>query len=162
MSLARFRSTLLLLLAIPLFAGAQTSATNAAVVRRLFDEVASRGQMALIDQIVAPDFVTHGNPGEPDDPLRGPAAMRAHIQVLRTAFPDLKFTVDQVVAQGDQVAVRWTMAGTHRGTILGIVPSGRHFRVAGMHIFRLVNGKIHDSWSVLDLLSLVQQISPET
>ena len=160
MTLVRLR-LLWLLLMLCLGASAQTTAANIAIVHRLFDDVASRGQMGEIGQLVAPDFVAHGNPGEPADSLRGPAAMQAHMQVLRAAFPDLKFTVDQVVASGDRVAVRWTMTGTHQGTILGVAPTGRKFRVAGMHIFRVANGKIHDSWSVLDVLSLLQQISPE-
>ena len=125
------------------------------VVRRLQDAVWSRGDMAALDELLAPDFVCH-LPGMPE--WRGPAGVAEVVCSLRAAFPDWHERVDELVAEGDLVASRYTSTGTHLGTFWGIAPSGRRVTVAEMALFRFAGDRIAEQWNVTDLLGLLRQI----
>lgn len=143
-------------------AHAQTPAQNRdkAVVRRLFDEVANRGRLDVADVIFSPRFVLHGNPPDAGNAGTGPDVEKEHIRSLRTAFPDIKFTILDMVANQGKVAVRWTFEGTNTGQLEGTPPTNKHVSVAGMHFFRLVNGKIDESWAVADWAGMLRQLNP--
>jgi steroid delta-isomerase-like uncharacterized protein len=136
---------------------------NKAVVRRMLEELFNRGNLDLVDAIIAPDFVEH-DPAMPEE-VRGPEGFRGYVLAYRSAFPDIHIEVEDQLAQGDRVATRWTGSGTHEGDLMGIAPTGNRVTVAGMDISRISGGKIAESWSNYDLMGLMQQLgvipSPE-
>src|SRR5215469_5743106 len=94
---------------------------NKAHYRRTFEEVFNQGNLALVDELVAPDYLNHEVP--PDMKSRGPDSTRQVVRMLRTAFPDLHVTIEDLVAEGDTVAGRVTMRGTHLGPFQGRAPT---------------------------------------
>jgi steroid delta-isomerase-like uncharacterized protein len=129
---------------------------NKAVIRRLFEEVWNKGNFALIDEIVAPNFTNH-DPATPDFG-RGPEAYQQLATCYRTAFPNLQFTLEEIVAEGDKVAVRYTSRGTHQSELSGIAATGKQVKVTGTFISRLADGKVEESWVNWDALGLLQQL----
>ena len=130
------------------------SKENEAVVRRLIEEVLNRGQTGLLAELVATDHVGH-------DPLGdhyGPEGLRIAVAEYRAAFPDLRVTVEDLVAEGDRVAHRFTLHGTHAGPFMGIPPTGRIVTATGIAIDRFAGGKVAESWVSLDALNLLRQI----
>ena len=129
------------------------SAENKVLMRRWFEEVWNRGRAAAIDEMLAGQAMIHG---------LGPQAMNVnafkqfHTQ-YRSAFPDVRIQVDDVIAEGDKVAVRWSGSGTHQGDSLGFAASGNAVRFTGMTIGRVENGKIVEGWNVFDQLGMLQQ-----
>jgi steroid delta-isomerase-like uncharacterized protein len=123
---------------------------------RLIQEVFGAGNYDLVDELVAPGAVGH-DPALPA-PVAGPEALKEAARGYRSAFPDLSFTIDQTVAEGDCVAMRWTSRGTHRGELFGIAATGREATVTGLTIDRWQNGKIVESWTNWDTLGLLQQL----
>ena len=130
--------------------------TNKAVSRRIVEEAFSEGRYDVIEELVAPTFVNH-DPSVTDD-LKGPAGVRQLIETYRSAFPDLRLTVEDQLAEGDKVATRWTARGTHQGELLGIAPTGKESTVTGLTIDRIADGKIVESWNNWDTLGMLQQI----
>jgi steroid delta-isomerase-like uncharacterized protein len=128
---------------------------NKALIRRVFDEVWNRGNLALIEELFAADYRRHGT--SPDKP-RGPEGERQHRAAFLAAFPDLVITAEDVVAEGDRVAVRYTWRGTYQGTWPGIPGTGQPVTMAGIAIHRVVAGKITDLWVVGDELGLLRQL----
>jgi predicted ester cyclase len=127
-----------------------------AAVRRYFSEVWSQGRLEVLDVLLAPDYVNH-TPSTPDPPP-GPAGLKPIVAAFRAAFPDLRFTVEDVLADGDRVAVRVRMEGTHTGPLFGIAPTGRRVRVEQMNIERFRGERIVEHWRVTDELSLMKQL----
>lgn len=116
---------------------------NVEVVRRFFDEVWSQGLFHVIDELLAEDHVHHLG----DDELKGPAAVKDLVIYLRLALPDLQFVIDDVVADGDKVAVRWTASGTHSGHSAGIEATGMRVVYSGMDLVHLRDGRIVELWA---------------
>ena len=132
-----------------------TTEENKANARRFVDEVVSRGNLALIDELLAPDFVDHtGPPGVP--PNREGA--KTFFAMLRSAFPDLHVTIDDQITEGDRVVLRTTSHGTMKGEFAGMPPSGKSATWAAVHILRFANGKTVEHWDVQDRLSMLQQL----
>jgi steroid delta-isomerase-like uncharacterized protein len=129
---------------------------NKAQYRRTFEEVFNQGNLALVDELVAPDFLNHEVP--PGMNNRGPESTRQVVTMLRTAFPDLHFTIEDLVAEGDTVAGRATMSGTHLGPFQGIAPTGRSFQQAHMHFVRFRDGKAIEHRAVRDDLGMMRQL----
>ncbi len=125
------------------------------LVRRLLVEDLSRGDLAVADEILAPDFRDHTNP---PDMQHGIAGHKAVVTLFRAAFPDLEYVPEELVAEGDRVAVRTTMRGTHRGAFFGLPPTGRWVTVDGIHILRIAGGKIAEHWGNNDDLGLMRQL----
>jgi steroid delta-isomerase-like uncharacterized protein len=130
------------------------SAENKAILRRWFEEVWNQGNTATVDELLPEDGVAHGL--GPD--LRGPAAFKEFHATFRNAFPDIHIDIEDVIAEGDKVAYRWTATGTHQGHLLGIPPTGRSPRFTGMGIVRIRNGRIVEGWNVFDQLGMFQQL----
>jgi steroid delta-isomerase-like uncharacterized protein len=133
-----------------------TEEENKAHYRRTFEEVFNQGNLALVDDLVAPDFFNHEVP--PGMNNRGAESTRQVVRMLRTAFPDLHFTIEDLVAEGDTVAGHVTMRGTHLGPFQGIPPTSRSFQQAHMHFVRFRDGKAIEHWAVRDDLGMMRQL----
>ena len=131
-------------------------AVNDAANRRLAGEVWSGGNVALCDELVAPDWVLH-QPGT-TDPGRGPDGYRTWVAGVRAAFPDFRLVVEEQFCLGDRVATRWTMRGTHLGELGGIPPTGRAAEWTAVSIKRFAGGKVAETWICTDGLALLQQL----
>jgi len=129
--------------------------TNKAQFRRTYEELFNQGNLAVTDELIAPDFLNHEAPPGMN---RGPESARQLVTWLRSAFPDLHFTIEELVAEGDTVVGRVTMSGTHQGPFQGIPPTGRSFQQAQMHFVRFRDGKGVEHRAVRDDLGLMQQL----
>jgi predicted ester cyclase len=130
---------------------------NKALVRRFYEQVYHRENLAAITQLLDPNCVAHLSA---DRTTRGPVAIKQAVARLLAAFPDLVVTIEGQMADGDQVITRWTLEGTHRGEWREISPTGRRVRMMGITIFRLAGDRIVESWETADELGLLQQIVP--
>jgi len=133
------------------------SEANKALVRRWFEEVWNQGREETIDELFATDGIGYGL-GDTDAPLHGPAGFKPFVANLRGALPDIHMTIDDIMAEGDRVTVRITVEGTHKGGQLGVAPSGKRVRIAGIVIVRIANGQIAEGWNSWDQLGLLRQI----
>jgi steroid delta-isomerase-like uncharacterized protein len=124
------------------------------VARRWYEDVLSQGNLAVIDEIFSPDFVEH----DPRNPGQGLDGVRMLVMGYRSAFPDLRVTVEDMVGDGAKMAVRFTAAGTHQGAFLGIPPTGRAMQVGNIDILGFRGGKISEHWGEGDMLGLLQQL----
>ncbi len=131
------------------------SAENEAVVRRAFDEIA-QGNLDVADEIIAPEFVRHDLAGGPE--AHGPDGVKRLIADLRTAFPDLQTTVDDIFSDGEKVVVRFTARGTQAGAFQGIPPTGKRAAWVGVNIYRVSGGRIRETWQLADGLGLLRQL----
>lgn len=126
------------------------------------EDIISQGNLSLADAIISPDYVDHNAP--PGIPS-GIPGFKQGVELYRTAFPDLKINVEDMIAEGDEVVTRWTATGTHIGELMGIPPTGKKVLVTGISIDRCVNGKVLEHWDVFDQLGMMQQLgvipSPE-
>jgi steroid delta-isomerase-like uncharacterized protein len=127
---------------------------NKALVRR-WVALWNTGNSGAVDELVTPDYVRH-DPNGPE--IRGPEAERRLVEMYLAAFPDLTFTIEHLIAEGDTVAARLTARGTHRGELLGIPATGRAITVAVFELYRLSDGKIAEQWVTMDALGLMQQL----
>jgi steroid delta-isomerase-like uncharacterized protein len=127
--------------------------------RRLLEEGFNEGNFALIDQLVAPEAVDH-DPATPAQmrALRGPELLKRTVSMYRAAFPDVRISVDDVIAADDKVVLRWRSEGTHRGELAGLAPTGARASVTGISIDRWKDGKVVESWSEWDNLGLARQL----
>lgn len=128
---------------------------NEAVVRRFMEELWSQGQLSVADELVAADHLHHLG----DDTLRGPDGIKEAATRLRTAFPDLRFEVDDLISDGDRVVLRWTARGTHRGTFADVAPTGRHVAWTGCDWFRLRSGRLVEAFVLADGGALYDQLT---
>ncbi|HLE90092.1 MAG TPA: ester cyclase [Anaerolineales bacterium] len=131
--------------------------TNKTVSRRFFEEVFSKGKLAVADEIIAKDHANSG-PGTLPGLTPGPEGSKQFVTVYRNAFPDVHFTIDEQIAEGDKVVTRWTAHGTHQGELAGIPATGKSSTVTGIVVDRLVNGKIAESWGIFDQFGMMQQL----
>ena len=134
-----------------------SSETNKTVSRRFFEEVFSRGRLNLLDEIIAKDHVNSG-PGSLPGLPNGPEGTKQLVTVYRNAFPDVDFTINEQIAEGDKVVTRWTAKGTHKGELMGTPATGKSATVTGIAVDRLVNGKIAESWGIFDQFGMLQQL----
>ena len=134
------------------------SAQQEEVVRRLFDEVFTQGNLDLVNELIAPDHINN----DPVNPIRGRDAYRDLVVKYRTAFPDLRLEVDEIFSAGDRVVCRYHGTGTQRGELEGIAPTGREANVPGIFITRIADGQLQESWINWDALGLMQQLGVVT
>lgn len=125
--------------------------TNKRTIRRLYEDAINRGQLQLADELVASDY--QGLHGE-----TGPDGYRATVTSLRTGFPDIHFTIEDLIGDGDRVAVRWRWTGTQRGPFMGYPPSNKPVNNTGIAIYQLHDGKVARAWLETDRLGALQQL----
>ncbi len=134
---------------------ATAEAENVAVARRWTEEALDGGNLAVLDEILAADIV-YAAGVFPE--LRGRDAVKRALGALLTGFPDARFTVDQVIADGDVVAIRWTGRGTHEAAFLGVAPTGNSVEWTGINVYRIACGRIAEGWSEADGLGILRQV----
>jgi steroid delta-isomerase-like uncharacterized protein len=128
---------------------------NRAATQRFYAEVWNKGDLDAVDDILTSDFVDHAAP--PGFPPGLEGAKQVFV-MYRTAFPDFRLSVEDLIAEGDKVVARWVTQGTHGGELMGIPPTGKQVTVEGIDVFRLVGGKIAEHWAQFDMLGLLQQL----
>lgn len=129
---------------------------NKTLPHRALVEVMSEGRLELADEIVSPHFILH-SPTRPE-PFEGREGYRQFVTDLRRGFPDVKVTIEQVIAEDEFVAVRSRIAATHLGTYRGIPPTGRRVAQSQMHMLHVVDGQIDEAWQQIDGLGIMQQL----
>ena len=129
---------------------------NKKIIQRLYKEILEDWNMPLADELVADQFTSHDWPkGSPS----GPEAFRNYYSnVIRSVLPDARYEVDDMIAEGDKVVVRWRLLGTHKGNFLDISPTGRWVTLKGIAIYRLEDSKVKERWVVTDLHGLLQKL----
>ena len=132
------------------------SAETKGIARRFLEEAFNRGNLDVVDELVAPEFVNHD--AALPEPVVGIEATKASIRGYRDAFPDMRMTVELQVAEGEQVVTQWTARGTHQGDLMGLAATGKQATVTGITIDRIVDGRIVESWTNWDTLGLLQQL----
>jgi steroid delta-isomerase-like uncharacterized protein len=132
------------------------SEENKAIVRRFVEEVWNKGNSSVADQLISANYSHHDN-ATPDFGL-GPESEKKRVNLYRVAFPDLQFTIEDMIAEGDTVTCRWSSRGTHRGPLSGIAPTGKRITVSGITINRFAGGKIAEGWLNWDALGMLQQL----
>ena len=128
---------------------------NKTLVRRGWEEIWNKGNLSIADEQYAPNYILH-MPDNPD--MHGPVGHSQVVMMYRTAFPDLHFTIEDQIAEGDKVVNRVTARGTHQGELMGIPPTGKQMTVSGITIDRVAGGKLVESWATWDFLGLMQQL----
>lgn len=131
------------------------TAENRFVMRR-FVEFINTSSEKLAEELIAPDAVFH-IPGRPE-PMRGPAGYLAIIEMMRSGFPDIRWTLEEMIVEDDKVAARFTMRGTHQGSFFGVPPTGKTIEVQAMNFYRLSGGQFVEERGQPDLLGLLMQI----
>ena len=131
------------------------SAENKALVRRYVEEVLNNRNLTLIDELFAPIFTDHDS-SMPE--AKGPAGVKRLVAIVHTSFPDLHFTIEDMVAEGDKVVYRYRVRGTHQNDFMGIAATGRQISFTGIHIYRVRNGQLQEEWENWDALGVMRQL----
>ena len=129
---------------------------NKAITLRINEEAWTGGNLDLIDEVVADDYL-HTVVGAPE-PIRGREGFRELVTMYRSAFPDFRITTEEQIADGDVVVTRWTASGTHQGELMGMPATGKQASAAGVTIDRFANGKLVSGWAIFDQLGFLQQL----
>lgn len=133
-----------------------TKAKKKKLERRFIEEAFNEGDLAVLDEILAEDYIGHTSTRAED--LQGRGAIKEYIEGTRSAFPDIELDLEHLVADGEMVASHWTATGTHEGELMGIEPTGNSYEAAGMEITRVEAGRIVEHWHVGDELGMLQQL----
>ena len=132
------------------------SDANKTLVRRLFDEVWNKGHQQVADELFGQNY-NHHDSSSPDLG-RGPESEKKRVTLYRNAFPDIRFTVEDLIAEGESVTARWSCHGTHKGELNGIAPTGKQFTISGISVARFTNGKMIEGYVNWDALGMMQQL----
>ena len=128
---------------------------NKAIAHRWNDEVWSKGSLAAMDELLATDFAfNYPAPGVAPDR----EGYKQTMTMWRAPFADIHSTTEDIVAEGDKVAIRWTWRGTHKGEYMGVAPTGKQATITGISILRIVGGKIVEEWGEMDNLGMMGQL----
>jgi len=127
---------------------------NKETIRLLVEEVFNQGNLSVLSEVIHSEYVYES----PTERMEGVEELRAFIQALRIAFPDLHLRIEDQIAEGEKVTTKVTMSGTHRGDLLGLPETGRSIYLQGVIISRLEVGLIREEWELLDQLTLLQQL----
>jgi steroid delta-isomerase-like uncharacterized protein len=127
-------------------------------IRRWFEEVWNRGREDAVDEMFAEEGVANGLVDESGQALRGPGGFKPFFRRFREAFPEIEVTVEDTVSEGDKVAARCTVRGSHRGDSLGFRATNKPVEFTGICIVRVSDGKIVEAWNNFDFMSMFQQL----
>jgi steroid delta-isomerase-like uncharacterized protein len=134
---------------------ASSSDANKALIHRIVAEAFNAGDLDFIDEVLAADYLDHqAGPGAP----AGPAAFKSFVRAFRATFPDVQVAVEDLVAEGDRVALRVILRGTQRGALGPIPATGLTVEFAGYHVYRVADGKVAEHWGLQDDLGLLLQL----
>jgi predicted ester cyclase len=128
---------------------------NKALIRRFYEEVFNKRNLAALDDFYSPDHIDHTLP--PGLPV-GPEGTKQAIVTMLSGFPDLRITIEDMIAEGDKVVTRFTTHGTQQGALGSVPPTGKRVAVSTIEITRIVGGKIVEDWGLDDRLSMLQQL----
>ncbi len=131
---------------------------NKATARRWFSDIIVEGKLAVVDEIFAPNHVMHDPHAPPGGWPNGPEGLKMLVTIFGGGFSDWAITVEDQIAEGDRVATRWAASATNTGPLQGMPPSGKPIQVTGVNVARFANGKIVETWSNFDMLTLLQQV----
>lgn len=126
------------------------------LARLEIEEIFSKGNLDLVDEIVSPDYVIFDNGRA--EPVEGRENLKAAVTAMRAAIPDFTVTVDEQIAEGDKVVTRWTATGTHLGVLFGLAPTGRAITMKGIDIERIVDNQIAEVRSMWDTFGVLRQL----
>lgn len=129
----------------------QTADQNKAIIRNLYEEILNQEKWELLEPVIAEDYI--GVAGQ-----KGAAAFAETVRGLRQGFPDIQWTVEDLVAEGDKVTVRWSWQGTHSNTFMGIPPTGKALNNHAIAIYQLRDNQVIHAWLESDRLGFLQQI----
>jgi predicted ester cyclase len=129
-----------------------TVADNQALVRRFIDEVFLHGNVAALNELVTPDFVSHGLPGS------GPEVMQGAIERTSKGLSNASMHIEDSFGEGDRVAIRMTSSATQSGELMGMPPTGKTYTIEEIHIFRVTGGRIAEHWHQMDALAMMRQL----
>ncbi len=124
---------------------------NKAIVRRYRQELMNEGNLNVVDELFPDRFAVNGQEMSPE-------SFKPLAAIWRTAFPDMCYTLEHILAVGDMVVEHWTARGTHRGSLFGIAPTGKSYVAMGINIHHVADGKIVEIWEVCDALGMLQQL----
>jgi steroid delta-isomerase-like uncharacterized protein len=128
---------------------------NKTLVRRYVEEVLNQKNLAVVDELFAPSFVDHDS-SMPE--ARGPEGIKRVAAMVHASFPDLHFTIEDMIAEEDKVVYRYTARGTHEKDFMGIPATGKQISFTGIHIYRVDDGKLQEEWENWDTLGLMRQL----
>lgn len=128
---------------------------NKDLVRHVLNELFNNQNLDVVDEYLAPDFVGHNVPPNISPDRQG---VKQFARARANAFSGSRFTIEDQVAEGDQVVTRWTSRHTHTGEFLGVPPTGKEVTITGIMIHQIANGKIKEEWGEYDLFGLFQQL----
>jgi len=134
------------------------SEQNKSILQRWFDEVWNKGNSEAISELITEDIKIHGLTDVGGSPVTNAAEFREYHAQLRTAFPDIVVTIDDIFAEGDKVVARCSIEASHKGEMLGIAPTNSPVDFTGMAIVRVKDGKIVEAWNSFDFLKMSQQL----
>ncbi len=129
-----------------------------ASVRRLIDEAWNKGNLKVVDELCTSDIMNN----DPMNPVRGIEATKGLVRKYRTAFPDCRLDIDEIISTGDKVVTRWRYSGTQNGPLEGIQPTGRRVNGTGLTIYHFMGDRIHEAFVNWDSLGLLQQLGVVT
>lgn len=127
-----------------------------AIARRLYEDVWNKRKLELVSDIISPSHALHDNNSSGSSV--GPEAYKTQMASFLAAFPDLRFTIEDIVAEKDKVVASWTISGTHKGEFWGVRPTNKKMSMDGITIHHIANGKIIDSYISSDALGLMRQL----
>ena len=127
---------------------------NKAILLNKHLEMFNEGNLSIADEIISPDYIYHGPAGE----FKGPEGVKQMVQTFRVAFPDGTFTINDMIGEGDKIAVRYTLTGTHKGDYLGLPPTGKQINMEGSFFYKFENGKEVEALPFMDSLTMFQQL----
>lgn len=127
---------------------------NKATIRRVFEEIFNKGNLSIAGEMIAPEWVYHGPLGE----FKGVEGFKQIVGGVRQAFPDVHMTIDDMVAEGDKLAIRFTITGTSKGEFRGIPPTGKRVALPISIIYRFAGGKEVEAWESFDMFDFFKQL----
>lgn len=128
---------------------------NKATIRRVFEEVLNKGNLEIIPELIAPDYLYHSPLGVE---AKGPEGFKEMVIMFRTAFPDFHATIDDMVGEGDTLAVRLSFRGTFKGKFGDLEPTGKQINITSAYFYRFAGGKEVEALAFMDMLAFYQQL----